>query len=228
MYSFGSRNLVGKGNVSYNKYSHSSIFSQIKIGLDAQKYLYNQNREYVRISPSVRLTLKKPSLRDKKEKYLTASYIHLDKEEENIQFTDLGYIFSNARTINPYSIHVNLENSNTFTKTDIIFNSTLNKKIMIRAYVGGMIRSGDERYNLQMSAWNGLNDYTFSERSLARSDSSGSYSTRSRFLNSPPQPLDAPDTQHHPYAYLGFVNLTKKYKEESRQRTRTQTPKDGA
>ena len=47
---------------------------------------------------------------------------------------------------------------------------------MIRAYVGGMIRSGDERYNLQMSAWNGLNDYTFSERSLARSDSSGSYS----------------------------------------------------
>ena len=57
------------------------------------------------------------------------------------------------------------------------FNYHLNKKkrLMIRGYLG-YVNSQDSTYDLQMSAWNGSMDYTFSEKSYARSEIDGTLS----------------------------------------------------
>ena len=39
-----------------------------------------------------------------------------------------------------------------------------------------MLKNNHDIYNLQMSAWGGINDYTFSEKALGRSEEDGQYS----------------------------------------------------
>ena len=179
MYSFGTRELVGRGNLAFTKYSHSFIFSKYKLSLDAEQFNWDYNKTYKRVSPSIDLTLNKSSLRDKKDHYIKASYIYLEKEEETLEFIKGNYTFSNARTLHPYSFHLQLEKGGEFTKANIImnYNYHLNqsKRINIRGYFG-YVNSQNSTYDLRMSSWNGNMDYTFSEKSYARSEIDGTLS----------------------------------------------------
>jgi len=192
MYSFGTKRVVGSGNFSLNHYSNKLAFTHTKISFDAKKFNYTSDFSYERFSPSLEFTIKQ-TLRSKKESKITASLIHLDKEgyegqnselpvlpnPEILQFLNIGYSFSNNKIINPYNINLDLESSDDFTKADIQINYTYNlnkkKKIKARFYIGKVITTNDN-YNLQMSAWNGTNDYSFSENSFARSEEDGNLS----------------------------------------------------
>ena len=179
MYSFGTNTMVGKGNVSISKYSHESIFSKFKFGLEAEKFNYTNFFSYTRISPNIELKLNQYNLRSPISQIIRSSYIYLNKEcycENNDKyknFIDINYSFKNSRTINPYDFNINLEGSNEFKKANLVFKYTYDinnkRKINSRFYLGKVI-SNNETYDLQMSAWNGNMDYSFSENSFSRED----------------------------------------------------------
>lgn len=192
MYSLGTQELVGRGNLAFTKYSHSSIFSKVKLCIDAERYNYSEEFTYNKIVPSLTLILNENNLRSKKESSIKTSYNVLHKDgipksedpgwdgddndvEERKNFLNIEYSFKNNKTINPYSINLSLEKGEYFIKGNLIFNYdyqlTKNKKISSRFYTGiAKIDAGHNKYNIQMSAWNGSMDYSFSERSFSRED----------------------------------------------------------
>lgn len=186
MYSFGTNNLVGRGNIALTKYSHSSIFSKVKLSVDAEKFNYQSDFEYKKLSPKLELVLNERNLRSKKESKISVNYIFINKEEYDLtQYTNsvyhkknteenylqLGYSFSNNKTLNPYNVNFDFESSSSFKKIHLLFNHNYeinkNKKISTRFYAG-KIFSDIEDYNIQMSAWNGSMDYAFSEKTFSR------------------------------------------------------------
>ena len=191
MYSFGTKDLIGKGNLSFSKYSHESILSEFKLGISSERFNYTHDFKYNRICPSVEMTFNQYNLRNKKSHKFKTSLIILNKDgysrdldanlsppgdvpvEEYKNFINLEYSFLNKITINPYNINLNLEKGEDFTKANIIlnYNYQLNKskKISSRFYAGIVdIDAGHNKYEIQMSAWNGNMDYTFSESSFSR------------------------------------------------------------
>jgi hypothetical protein len=171
MYSNGSKNLSGSLNLTYSKFNRESNIYNYKISLDAKKAMYDYGQEYIRFEPKLDITLKKSSLRSKRDNYLSASYVHLEKEEETLAFIKGNYTYSNARTFNPYSIHMQIEKGDEYSKASLILNYNYHinqkKRLNIRGYFG-YVSSQNNIYDLQMSAWNGTNDYTFSEKALVR------------------------------------------------------------
>ena len=192
MYSFGTQELVGRGNLAFTKYSHSSIFSKVKLGIDAERYNYSEEFAYNKIVPSLTLIFNENNLRSKKESSIKTSYNILHKDgipriedpnydggdhdvKENKKFLNIEYSFKNNKTINPYIFNFSIEKGEDFTKSNLIFNYdyqlTKNKKISSRFYAGiAKIYAGHSKYKIQMSAWNGSMDYSFSERTFSRED----------------------------------------------------------
>ena len=171
MYSNGSKNLSGSVSLNYSKFNRESNIYNYKISLNAKKAMYDYGQEYIRFEPKLDITLKKSSLRSKRDNYLSASYVHLEKEEETLAFIKGNYTYSNARTFNPYSIHMQIEKGDEYSKASLILNYNYHinqkKRLNIRGYFG-YVSSQNNIYDLQMSAWNGTNDYTFSEKALVR------------------------------------------------------------
>ena len=193
MYSFGTSSLVGRGNLALTKYSHSSIFSKVKLSIDAEQFNYDTDLEYKRVAPSIELIINEHNLRSKKTSKITASYIILNKdinevnspneiilEQENREyFGILGYSFTNNRTINPFSLKLNLEGVEKFNfEFNYSYEINQKKKINARFYGGKILYGEFYRHNLQMSAWNGNMDYSFSEKSFARSEVDGTLSNQ--------------------------------------------------
>jgi hypothetical protein len=171
MYSNGSKNLSGSVSLNYSKFNRESNIYNYKISLNAKKAMYDYGQEYIRFEPKLDITLKKSSLRSKRDNYLSASYVHLEKEEETLAFIKGNYTYSNARTFNPYSIHMQIEKGEEYTKANLILNYNYHinqkKRLNIRGYFG-FVKTDNNIYNLQMSAWDGSNDYMFSEKTLVR------------------------------------------------------------
>ena len=84
------------------------------------------------------------------------------KVNTNEHYIQLGYSFSNNRTLNPYNINFDLESSTPFYKLHLLFyykyNLKKNKRLSSRFYLGKIFSNIDD-YNIQMSAWNGNMDY---------------------------------------------------------------------
>jgi len=179
MYSTAAENHVsGSANLGYEKHNQSALISRYKLGIRADQYLYTSTEQYRRFSPSLELDFRKENLRSKKQSFISASLVHLDKGTEVLQFAKAKYTYSNKRTISPYSMHLKTEFGKAFTKANLIinYNHHINRKkrLQLRAYAG-VVQANNSAYNLQMSAWNGLNDYMFSNKSLGRNETGGLY-----------------------------------------------------
>ena len=175
LYSSGTKDLTGEMNLAYTKYSQTSRFQEFTLSVDGKQYLYDYDKEYTRIKPQLNIKLQKPSLRSKIDNYLSASYVYLEKENETLGFIKGRYTYSNARTFNPYSLHAGIEKGEEYSKVQVRMNlrKDLNqkKKLNIRGYFG-YVNTTDDKYKLKMSAWNGSDDYMFSERVFSRRESS--------------------------------------------------------
>jgi len=179
MYSTAAENHVsGSANLGYEKHNQSALISRYKLGLRADQYLYTSTEQYRRFSPNLELDLKKENLRSKKQSFISSSFIHLDKGNGTLQFAKANYTYSNKRTISPYSMHLKTEFGEAFTKANLIinYNHHINKKkrLHLRGYAG-VVQANNSAYNLQMSAWNGLNDYMFANKALGRNETDGMY-----------------------------------------------------
>jgi hypothetical protein len=179
MYSTAAENHVsGSANLGYEKYNQSALISRYKLGIRADQYLHTSTEQYRRFEPSLELDLRKENLRSKKQSSIHTSFVHLDKGDEMLQFAKANYTFSNKRTISPYSMHLKTEFGKEFTKANLIinYNHHINnkKRLHLRGYAG-VVQTDNSAYNLQMSAWNGLNDYMFANKSLGRNETDGLY-----------------------------------------------------
>ncbi len=186
MYSTAAENhFSGSANLGYERHHPKALISKYKIGLKADQYLYTSSNQYQRLEPNITINLRKENLRSKKESSIYTSFINLNKGYKTLQFAKANYLFSNYRTINPYSISFKTELGKDFTKANLIikYNYDINKKkrLSLRAYAG-LVQTSNSAYNLQMSAWNGLNDYMFSNKALGRNATSGLY-TQQLFMN---------------------------------------------
>jgi len=174
LYNNATKSVIGNWDLSYNKYSHNSMFKHLKLDISGRKNLYERDKEYKRIEPKLALTFMPSSLRSKVSNQLNASYIYLNKSEEQLGFINTEFKHSNKRTINPYSATVQIEKGGDFTKFNLTakYNYHINqtKKLDIRGYFG-FVNTENSIYNLQMSAWNGANDYAFSEKAFVRDNS---------------------------------------------------------
>ena len=188
MYSFGTKQFVGRGNIALTKYSHSSFFSKTKLSMDAEKFNYSSDFEYKKLSPKLELVLNERNLRSNKENKISGKYTFIDKEEYDLtnnknsdyqkintkeHYIQLGYSFSNNKTLNAYNVNFDFEYSQSFNKLHLLlynnFDLKNNKRISSRFYLGNIFSKIDD-YNIQMSAWNGNMDYAFNERSFSREE----------------------------------------------------------
>jgi hypothetical protein len=64
-----------------------------------------------------------------------------------------------------------IEKGDEYTKANVILNYNLHlnkkKRLAVRGYFG-FVKTDNNIYDIQMSAWNGSNDYMFSEKTLVR------------------------------------------------------------
>ena len=193
LYSNGKSGVIGSLDLSYSSYSHYSMFNEIKFGFEANQNLYGREKEYYRLKPSIDLTFKKKSANSKINHSIYTSFIHINKYDTELEelerdlveyktsnFLNLIYYYNNNRTINPFSLQISSENNIDFNKLGVLFNYNYHlnkvKRISFRKYLGFMPRNNNYLYNIQMSAWNGTNDYTFEEKALGRSEIEGGYS----------------------------------------------------
>jgi hypothetical protein len=175
LYSSGTKDLTGEMNLAYTKYSQTSRFHKFTLSIDAKQYLYDYDKEYTRIKPQLNIELQKSSLRSKIDNYLSASYVYLEKENETLGFINGRYTYSNARTFNPYSLHAGIEKGEEYSKIQLRMylrkDLSQKKKLNARGYIG-YVNTTNDKYKLKMSAWNGSDDYMFSERAFSRNESS--------------------------------------------------------
>ena len=171
LYSHSTKKILGEINIAFKKYSQTNKLRFVELGINADKKLYDYNKDYIRIIPRLDLILQKKSLRQKIDNYLSIDYVHLEKENDILGFINGRHSYSNARTINPYSLHTTIEKGVDHTKYQLIINIRKDlkkdRKLNIRAY-GGYVSTTDNNYNLKMSAWNGADDYMFSEKVFSR------------------------------------------------------------
>ena len=177
------RNALG-GNLAfaYEKYKPAKFIQKLKAGLLYEKYSHqygsnnNTTSKYNRIEPFLEINLTKKAPRSKKQSFFRTNLIYLDKGDEQLHFINTKYTFSNNQTLNPYSININSQFGQDLQKASVTmkYKYAINKKrnIKIRGYFG-IANTNNSEYYLNMSAWNGTNDYTFSNPFLGRSETTG-------------------------------------------------------
>ncbi len=175
LYSIGSKDLNGEMKFSFTKYNQSAKIHTLKVGVDAKQYYYDYLKKYQRIMSHVNIRLQKKSLRSKVDNYISASYVYLIQQNEKLKFLNGKYTYSNARTFNPFSLHSIIETNKEYSKIQFIINlrKDLNqkRKLNFRGYLG-FVNTTNDNYDLKMSAWNGNDDYMFSEKVFSRENKS--------------------------------------------------------
>ena len=186
LYSIHQNSLAGNMKLGYEKYYPTTFIQKIKTGLLFERYSYEHNtnnnnfsREYSIIEPFVEIVFKKNHPRSKTKKTLKTDFLHLNKGYETLNFVNTEYKFTDNRTINPYFINTKLEFGKDLKKASVImqYKYQINKKrhLHIRGYLG-FVNSSNKDYYLNMSGWNGIDDYSFSNRFLGRSETDGFFS----------------------------------------------------
>lgn len=167
LYSFGSGELTGLGNLSYHWFPDTEALQTITLGLDGRSFHFAQNenlnyrRRYTRLMPYLKLELGREAARPFTHRLQWRS---LWIEEEQAQFTDgnfsglkpvqqliheLSYAGENRRAVNPYTFRAALEQQSYtdisgkqhYLKASLEWNQSLTykegKNIDIRLFAGG-------------------------------------------------------------------------------------------
>ncbi|MDD5570402.1 MAG: M1 family metallopeptidase [Bacteroidales bacterium] len=196
MYSSGTNELSGWGNVNYNLFP-DKIFQNVKLGLSFLKYTYSYEPflKYYKVYPELLFVFKK--------RIPTSSYVHslklrninitkdvmvwngdkneMVKKQQEPMFNEVIYSFENGNSLYPYSINLKTQQNTDFVKSSLEFKYrlTYNKKkkgLDLRFFTGAFLwqdTSNHVDYRFRMNGQAGYEDYTFDNYYLGRSDYSG-------------------------------------------------------
>lgn len=196
MFATGHPDLAGHVNMGYSIIPTGSFVEKLRIGVSGSRYGYTNSHgglNYHVIKPEILLNIRKTTERSTLRQAFRYRYIMAFKEsrtydynvdglvEENTNYyvNDFTQYWINDRTINPYSITVNVQQGSGFLKGSIeamqeITYKGRNKGLQIRLFAGNFfVKDNTGRYRFRMSGQRGYQDYLYDEVYLGRNETSG-------------------------------------------------------
>ena len=140
MFGFGSKKLVGAGNVTYNfRQKHNSPFNYVQLGADVRKYtsyldknqLINRSEEFLKVSPflNFKLAPKKPRYSPEQHIQLRSTYIQ-EKEDFEVDNSlpttnPIGTTLNNLYSEIEYNIEKNWIFSSLYSRINLEHGTSL-------------------------------------------------------------------------------------------------------
>ncbi|MCK4664944.1 MAG: M1 family metallopeptidase [Bacteroidales bacterium] len=184
-YSYENKDFAGYSNFNYYIFPNNNFIQNIKIGLSSSRYaFYYDNVNFQKFKPNINIEFKKKNSKSTKENYLYNDLIYVTNSSEKLynDSTVYSYFYNgrftheNNRTLNPYSVNLNIQAGKGFVKSWIESFYTISYKkpkkgFNIRLFAGKFLYNADYyygNYNFRLSGWTGQNDYTFENVYIGR------------------------------------------------------------
>lgn len=195
MFATGHPDLAGHFNVGYSLIPTQSFIEKLRIGVSGSRYGYTNSYgglNYHVIKPEALLNIRKTSERSTLKQAFRYRFVMAAKEsrtydntldelaEENTSYyvNDFTQYWINDKTINPYSVAVNVQQGSGFLKGSIEAKKEItfkgkNKGLNIRFFAGNFfVKETTGRYRFRMSGQRGYQDYLFDEVYIGRNETS--------------------------------------------------------
>ncbi|EDM43024.1 Aminopeptidase N [unidentified eubacterium SCB49] len=188
-YGFASKSLVGSGNFIYTKYYNDNSPYAIKMGISGNRFSYNKDLFYKRITPFMTFSFRNDDIRDNEKQFISIRNINVFKDENpndlnqdpNYSVFNIGYTYSNPNLINHFSGKVDYELSSNFSKIAATFSYRKlflnNRQLNIRAFAGAFLFNETRNNgNFFSFALDRPTDYLFDYNYYGRSEDDGLFS----------------------------------------------------
>ncbi len=188
MYATGSAGLTGFAEVRYKYYPANGPISKIQVQLAGRKFGYANYRlnddedadiQYKRLVPSLRLQLRKPSMRSPVNASITLRHVHLWSEQPNIEenrkpnnyfeedyVNELAFNWAKDRTLNPFGFELVAQHSTDFLYASLEANYQLSfgsegKVLDFRFFGGSFFNNETEGRKLARQGLTDWGEYDF-------------------------------------------------------------------
>jgi len=195
LYSTKNNELAGNFQIDYFIRPIKSIFRSVEFWFSGEQFSTAYLSKQQRIVIGNKYHIMHDETSEKRKSDFILRYIHLNNrvfselnKTVNTQFLEAAYIYSNLRTINPFSAKLNLQqgfdasNAAQFSKLSFTFNYRLtykgkNKGLDIRLFAGTFLQAPNASFTqdvrFRLSGQNGSQDYIFEDIFLGRNENSG-------------------------------------------------------
>ncbi len=181
-YSSKSKSISGLTSINYRDIINKT--NTINYFISFSKFNYEDDFNYIKISPSILYSIKDVDLKSKFRKYLVLRHININKEIENNKndkygITNFSFINSNPGAKKSYSFIYDFQFNNNFIKNSITFSyrNYFNefRQFNFRLFVGKFLKNNINNNNYDFKI-HSSSDYLFSNNLIGRSESEGFYS----------------------------------------------------
>jgi len=195
LYGTKNKELAGNFQIDYFIRPIKSIFRSVEFWVSGEQFATAYLSKQQRIVIGNKYQIMHDEVSEKKKSDFIFRYIHLNNRVfselnkiVNTQYLEAAYIYSNLRSINPFSAKVNLQqgfdvsNEAQFSKLSFTFNYRLtykgkNKGLDIRFFAGTFLQAPNANFTqdvrFRLSGQNGSQDYIFEDIFLGRNENSG-------------------------------------------------------
>jgi hypothetical protein len=188
-YGLRSKTLIGSASISYmHNFEESNLF-QIRYGISGNRFSYEDNLFFRRISPFLRFSFRTPDFRSDKRQSITARWISLSRDrdeslsnqEPDYSVFNLRYTHRNPGITNTFNYNADLQIADKFSKVSATaFYRKLylnNRQLNLRMYAGAFLKnntpSNDDFFSFALDR---PTDYLFDYNYYGRSEDSGLFS----------------------------------------------------
>lgn len=188
-YGFGSKSIVGSGNIIYTKIYDENAPYSIRMGLSGNTFSYNKDLFYRRVTPFMTFAFRNDDLRDNEKQFINIRNINVFRDENpndpnqdpNYSVFNLKYVYSNPNLINYFRGNVDYELSSNFSKISTTFSFRKlflnNRQLNLRAFAGLFIfnetRNKGDFFSFALDR---PTDYLFDYNYYGRSEDDGLFS----------------------------------------------------
>lgn len=211
LYSFHNHKFAGAGEINYHFYPNNGFLYSIVPTVRYRNFAYensdflkldqllsNATLNYQRWEPLLTFNIQPKNLRSKIRQSIQLSAVFLTLEtidyvrqntlnyatinKHQTEFYRAKYLINDSHKLDPWSIALNLEGNNDFSKISTTINYKINyqnstKGVSFRLFGGYMFKVDNENaYGFSLSEKSGLKDYAFDEWYFGRTETSGLFS----------------------------------------------------
>jgi hypothetical protein len=188
-YGLRSKTLIGSASISYMHNLENSNLYQIRYGVSGNRFSYQDDLFFRRISPFVRFSFRTPDFRSDKSQGITARWISLSRDrDESLTNQEPDYSVFNIRYTNrnpgithTFNWNTDLQIADKFSKVSATaFYRKLylnNRQLNLRMYAGTFLKNNTRTNgNFFSFALDRPTDYLFDYNYYGRSEDSGLFS----------------------------------------------------
>ena len=188
-FGFRSKTIIGSGSISYTQNFDEKSLYAIRYGISGNRYSYNEDLFYRRISPFLTFAFRNEDLRDNEKQFLNVRSITVSRDDNpndpnqdpDYSVFNMQYVYSNPNLINYFRGEVDYELSSKFAKISTTFEYRKlllnNRQLNIRAFAGAFIfndtREDEDFFSFALDR---PTDYLFNYNYYGRSEDTGLFS----------------------------------------------------